>query len=545
MVKKTLVSSLVACALLFGISAAPASALTIDEIQSQIQSLLSKVTELTNQLNALRGQSSVDGSADNAISVYPLLNKHRVCNVLYRNLSAGIQGDDVASLQEFLKSEGYLSANATGYFGPMTAQAVAKWQTSQGVSAVGAFGPMSRERIKIWCGGGGGGGDDRFGAIPSRGTAPLTVTFKTNVELPGQYIADANSYKIVFGDGQQQDLKCEYPWSEIQGGVAIGGMPCRSGPISHTYTADGTYIASLVSVGGFCAYPCPETVVAKVQINVGQNVGCTKEYKPVCGSHQIYCITTPCNPIQQTYSNSCMMAADGATFVHEGQCRADYSNPADDPQCKAWNNGCNVCSRQYPGGPAMCTMRACIDDNGNQTPNQSIPQGKGFCTAYFDNSGNKPPTISGFSGPTTLSVNSTGTWTINASDPEGGQLIYEIRWGDEAPYPMWPIGASSIARDFVQSTTFTHAYSSAGTYTVSIVVRDSAGQEAKTSTTVKVGSDVDCTLEYAPVCGQPPRCFNGVCLGSLQMPQTYSNRCFMNAAGASFLYSGQCAGNAY
>lgn len=43
---------------------------------------------------------------------------------------------------------------------------------------------------------------------------------------------------------------------------------------------------------------------------------CTMEYNPVCASKQVQCITTPCNPIQQTYSNTCMMNADQATLVH-------------------------------------------------------------------------------------------------------------------------------------------------------------------------------------------------------------------------------------
>src|SRR6185369_4297975 len=121
-------------------------------------------------------------------------------------------------------------------------------------------------------------------------------------------------------------------------------------------------------------------------------------------------------------------------------------------------------------------------------------------------SGNKPPVISGFSGPTTLSLNSTGTWTINASDPEGGQLSYQVWWGDENVYaPM--MNAAGTARDFVQTTTFTHAYANAGTYTVTMLVHDSAGQEAKTSTTVNVGNNgVACTEQYAPVCGRPTGC---------------------------------------
>ena len=355
----------VAAILIVGASVAPphASALTVDEIQSQIKVLLAKIAELQVQM---RTATTVQTTPVEP-TIAPAPNKHRICAILNRNLSRGTQGDDVRGLQEFLSAEGHLSANATGYFGPATAQAVAKWQTSQGVSSVGSVGPMSRERIKYWCGGG--------------------------------------------------------------------------------------------------------------------NTACTKEYVPVCGSKPIVCITTPCNPIQQTYGNRCEMNAGGATFVHEGQCRSD--------------------------------------------------------------SANKPPVISGFSGPTSLTLNETGTWTITASDPENGPLSYSITWGDEWYADNAGARMSSAAPSIVQSTTFTHSYSNGGTYKIRITVRDSAGKEAETTTTVTVERGlVACTLQYDPVCGQPPepacRRSTPACMMATPGPQTYGNRCTMNAAGATFLYTGEC-----
>jgi hypothetical protein len=53
---------------------------------------------------------------------------------------------------------------------------------------------------------------------------------------------------------------------------------------------------------------------------------CTMEYAPVCGQKITQCgssILTPCMPApatQKTYSNTCMMKADGATLVSEGTC---------------------------------------------------------------------------------------------------------------------------------------------------------------------------------------------------------------------------------
>ncbi len=448
------------------LAAPPVSALTVDEIQVQIKALLARVAELTKQLNILQGQSTAPPAVSDQMSV-----KHRICAVLNRNLVRGASGDDVKGLQEFLRDEGYFSENATGYFGLATAQAVANWQASQGVQAVGTFGPMSRERIRIWCGGG-GISNQRFNAAPQRGEAPLTVTFSTWIS--GFHPA-SDTYAIDFGDGTSESAANCYAPTDY----------CQSpGQNKHTYASAGTYTATLVHTSDpcmgnpMCMAPVSREVIGKLQIHVGP-VSCTKEYKPVCGSKPIVCITTPCNPIEQTYSNRCLMLADGATFLYEGQCRTDP------PICLAVAYQRPIC--------ALGEIVAPVD------PTSPCP-GPWKCV-----SGNKPPVISGFSGPTTLSINQTGTWTINASDPENGQLSYSVAWGDE--YTVMPM-MSSAARDaFVQTTTFTHAYGTAGTYNVTIVVRDASGKEAKTSSTVRVGEPlIACTADAM-------QCPNGTWVG--------------------------------
>ena len=448
------------------------SALTFDEIQSQIKELLGKVSELRIQLKDMQKvndpQKADSNDANEGVS---MMEHRRICKIpVLRALVAGQSGDEVKRLQEFLKEEGLLNAEATGYFGTATRAALGKWQVENSVVAKadtkigwGNFGPRTRSIINEWCK---NPSSSRFSATPQRGQAPLAVTFYTKISG-----SPTESFLVDFGDGSSEPV-----------------MNWRSGTNTHTYTQDGTYTATLIKTWNPCAKlvecmaPISREVVGKVQIYVGANVGCMKEYRPVCGSKPIECITAPCDPIQQTYSNRCMMDADNATFVHEGVCRNDNSN--------------------------------------------------------------RPPSISGFSGPTSLNLNEVGTWEIKATDPENGRLTYSVQWGDEWAVRDTAMSSFPPTTSIQQTTSFTHSYSNAGSYTVRIIVRDESGKEAKATASVQVGTTAYCTMEYNPVCGQPPEpaCRHSIpaCMMASPGPTTYSNRCVMSAAGAEFIYSGIC-----
>lgn len=49
---------------------------------------------------------------------------------------------------------------------------------------------------------------------------------------------------------------------------------------------------------------------------------CTGDYKPVCATVQIQCIKAPCNPIQETFSNSCNACKNPLVISYlVGECR--------------------------------------------------------------------------------------------------------------------------------------------------------------------------------------------------------------------------------
>lgn len=88
---------------------------------------------------------------------------------------------------------------------------------------------------------------------------------------------------------------------------------------------------------------------------------CTMEYAPVCAKVAIQCVTTPCEPIEQTFWNRCSMDANKlATFLHEGECA----------------NQKQECPQYAPPSPDFCTEWTIVDwwtdQNGCQLPPKCI-----------------------------------------------------------------------------------------------------------------------------------------------------------------------------
>lgn len=101
------------------------------------------------------GSVTICGATGGCTSVYAIVvssgstsssdssNKYKFNNPL----KLGDQGQEVAELQNRLTREGFFSGNATGYFGPLTEQAVKKYQASNGLNALGNVGPGTRAAL--------------------------------------------------------------------------------------------------------------------------------------------------------------------------------------------------------------------------------------------------------------------------------------------------------------------------------------------------------------------------------------------------------------
>lgn len=88
---------------------------------------------------------------------------------------------------------------------------------------------------------------------------------------------------------------------------------------------DGSYVGR---VGPNCEFAtCPQQAgVSRVftcSLESRNDDACVTEVDPVCGSVQVECITAPCNPVPETFSNSCFACANMRTISYtKGACGA-------------------------------------------------------------------------------------------------------------------------------------------------------------------------------------------------------------------------------
>jgi peptidoglycan hydrolase-like protein with peptidoglycan-binding domain len=98
--------------------------------------------------------------------------------------------------------------------------------------------------------------------------------------------------------------------------------------------------------------------------------------------------------------------------------------------------------------------------------------------------------ISGLDAPTQLHTGQIGSWTVHAlTSSTTSNLHYSVVWGDEQAATTASIRAPD-ASTVSTSSTFTHQYQVAGTYTPVFTVSDDSGATVTTSNTIAVSSIV-------------------------------------------------------
>lgn len=134
-----------------------------NDTQAQIQSLLNQIHALQEQLKALLASAAASGTRPDLMQK-PMQKPNQppgqlmkiACIELNRNLGIGSQGEDVRKLQEMLANDpaNEFHVTPTGFFGPITARAMVKFQIRNGIasSTTGVVGPATRAFFERACG---------------------------------------------------------------------------------------------------------------------------------------------------------------------------------------------------------------------------------------------------------------------------------------------------------------------------------------------------------------------------------------------------------
>lgn len=115
-------------------------------------SVQSRVANLLKMGNSARARELMSEWPQLFLSgdVYEKTVTHASKTVFTRDLTLGLEGDDVRALQEFLQKKGYdIPAGITGYFGLQTETALRAYQQDNTITpALGYFGSVTRAHIE-------------------------------------------------------------------------------------------------------------------------------------------------------------------------------------------------------------------------------------------------------------------------------------------------------------------------------------------------------------------------------------------------------------
>ncbi len=216
------------------------------ELQQRIETLLSQIQQLQQQISAASG-GAVPVPGGGSATPTP---SNSACPFVGRTLKVGSSGDDVRRLQQFLARDRaiYPEGTVSGYFGALTEAAVKRWQIkynivssgSASTTGFGVYGPRTAAAMSLQCSQGGGGTPAVGGSLqvaPVSGNAPLEVNVQATVNTTKS--CAGTIYTLDFGDGT---AKQSIP-------VPAGNCSAMQQNHLHTYIYGGTYQIKL-SAGG-------------------------------------------------------------------------------------------------------------------------------------------------------------------------------------------------------------------------------------------------------------------------------------------------------
>ena len=305
-------------------------------------------------------------------------------------------------------------------------------------------------------------------ASPKSGPTPLSVEFSTRL-TPAQ-ASSGSTFVVNFGDDKSGKM------IPTDSQMCLGAGCQDLGRFAlHTYTSAGTYTAKLIeNFPGGCTTPV-----------AGGPTACADPRNPVTRDTVVITVSGPPSPTLSASPKSGQAPLAVSFTVRDDGTSGGYQLNFGDGATTSVAADSGICAESFPmqctytkshtyssAGTYTATLSRHV--GGPSGPEQLL--GTQTITVSGTTGG---PSISGVSGPTSLSVAQSGTWTVNATAP-AGNLSYSVIWGDEV------VAENASLSGAIQSTaTFTHSYAQAGTYKPKFTVLNGNGS-AQTSTSVTV-----------------------------------------------------------
>lgn len=434
------------------------------------------------------------------------------CVNITRDLSYGMRGSDVSSLQSFLVSQNFPGGGSwmvTGYFGNATLQAVRNFQSQQGIPMTGVADASTRAAIS------------RVGCLPGQGG----LSYYQNYSGAYPYVSYPSTYNYNFNNA--------YTYPYASGQLALTSMSQNTGgpgtsvtlygvgfdPVGNTVYFGTQALPAVASMNGTSltftvpayyqtySYSSNQTV----QVYVTNSRGSSNSLAFTFNTYQYY----GCNQYGYNYgligSGSCYQPYQPPVNLQSPV--ATYLNPAQggpgtsvtivgsgfssEGNTVHFGNGIIANLRSVDGTSLSFTVPATITGFGSQvlilgSYPISFTNSQGYTsnTLPFIVTSVAPlgasPTIKTVSGPTSLQTGAQGIWTITVNNPGYTNLTTSVSWGDSGVYGYVAPQPQIVVAQGIQTLTFTHTYYAAGTYTVVFTVTNPSGQSHSSSATVSV-----------------------------------------------------------
>ena len=200
-IKQTIITATVALTMAAMIAPMSAGAVTIAELQAQINALLAQLQELQAMQGPVSGTPAVCAGV-----------------TFSRNLAVGATGSDVKCLQALLNTSASTQVSATGagspgnettYFGSRTLAAAKVYQAANGITPADRVGPLTRAKLNAWL-----GGSPSTPSTPSTPTVPtgagLSVMLASDNPATGTVVNASALHpmlKLVFLNGDNAEVK--------------------------------------------------------------------------------------------------------------------------------------------------------------------------------------------------------------------------------------------------------------------------------------------------------------------------------------------------